>query len=189
MPRQCSIPDCFRIHQARGWCDWHYHRWLHTGNPLSAPHRRGTKPRPVAERFWEKVNKTSLCWLWTSTIAGGYGVFRLGSMADGTRRRVPAHRFAYEQLVGPIPEGFDLDHLCRVRNCVNPEHLEPVTRRENLLRGVGIPALNAAKTHCKRGHPLSGENLIWQTNGYYGARQCRICIRERTQKHSVQNDT
>ena len=99
-----------------------------------------------AERFWPKVNLLGDCWLWLAYVNhGGYGRFRVGSMTDGTRRTVNAHRWAYEHLVGPIPEGLDLDHLCRVPGCVNPEHLEPVTHRENVARG--FVARGAAAQH------------------------------------------
>jgi hypothetical protein len=78
----------------------------------------------------------------------------------------------YEALVGPIPDGLFLDHTCRNRNCVNPQHLDPVTNKENILRGEGSPAKNARKTHCKNGHPLKGENLV---RGSKGERVCRTC--------------
>jgi hypothetical protein len=88
------------------------------------------------ERFWPKVDKTETCWLWVGAIGtGGYGNFYISSV--GRRiRSVRAHRWAYEHLVGSIPDGLDLDHLCRNRACVNPAHLEPVTRRVNLRRGI-----------------------------------------------------
>lgn len=85
-----------------------------------------------------------------------------------------AHRVAYEMLVGPIPEGKQLDHLCRQRTCWNPAHLEVVTGRENTLRGVGRTAVNAAKTHCSRGHELAGDNLYVHD----GQRKCRACKKE-----------
>ncbi|MGI9502698.1 MAG: HNH endonuclease [Geminicoccaceae bacterium] len=88
----------------------------------------------------------------------------------------PAHRVSYEALVSAIPEGLELDHLCRVRCCVNPIHLEPVTTRTNNLRGNGIAAMNALKTHCPRGHPYSGEHLYVCSRGH---RHCRTCGRER----------
>lgn len=91
---------------------------------------RGPKPKPVAERFWAKVHKTDSCWLWTASLTFGYGSFW-----DG-KGQVRAHRFAYELLVDPIPEGLQLDHLCRIRHCVNPDHLEAVTNAENVQRGV-----------------------------------------------------
>jgi len=86
----------------------------------------------------------------------------------------------YEALIGPIPEGLVIDHLCRVRNCVNPAHMEPVTNTENVLRGTGPTAVNAQKTHCKHGHPLTPDNLVKRTD----RRECMECrrIREREYK-------
>lgn len=124
----------------------------------------------VAERFWQKVVKGSSvddCWTWTAAIAGTYGRFWL----DG--RFVSAHRWSYEQSRGPIPPGLVLDHLCRNRVCVNPEHLEPVTQRENTLRGSTRPAANAIKDACPKDHPYAGGNLR-VTNG---RRVCRACHR------------
>lgn len=88
-----------------------------------------------------------------------------------------AHRFVYEMTVGPIPSGLQLDHLCRNRRCVNPDHLEPVTSRENTLRGDGPTAQNARKSHCHRGHPFSGDNLFVRSDG---TRRCRACHNLRT---------
>jgi hypothetical protein len=141
------------------------------------PGKRGTS----VERFWPKVDTDGPipssrpdlgpCWLWCAEInhRNGYGRYRIS-----TSRSQLAHRFAYELLVGPIPDGLDLDHLCRVRACVNPAHLEPVTRRENLLRGNTIPARFAERTHCNDGHPLSGENLRITSSGH---RACATCQR------------
>ena len=115
------------------------------------------------DSFWAKVNKTDSCWLWTGSINNkGYG--RLSG--------VYAHRAAYELLVGPIPEGKELDHLCRVTHCVNPEHLEPVTHRENLLRGKSPAAIQAKITHCLQGHAYEGVNLYVRL----GKRHCRKCM-------------
>jgi hypothetical protein len=83
------------------------------------------------------------------------------------------HRYAYEALVGPIPDGKQIDHLCRNRACCNPEHLEPVTIQENIRRGEGPQAINARKTHCIRGHALSGDNLYLVPKS--GRRNCVIC--------------
>jgi hypothetical protein len=114
--------------------------------------------RPTAEaRFWAKVDKTEGCWLWTAHVfRDGYAVFRV----DG--KQVYIHRWAYELLVGPIPDGMQVDHLCRVRHCVRPDHLEPVTPRENSRRAK---AANR-RTHCQRGHLLDEVR---------GRRQCRTC--------------
>jgi hypothetical protein len=84
-----------------------------------------------------------------------------------------AHRLVYEELVGPIPEGMELDHLCRNTSCVNPAHLEPVPHRVNVLRGVGPTAENAVKTECVNGHPLTGRNLCIRKEG---GRKCRTCL-------------
>lgn len=109
------------------------------------------------------------CWLWTRTLNHhGYGKINFLGMT------VSAHRAAYYLLVGEVPAGMELDHLCRVRHCVNPAHLEPVTRRVNLLRGRTPAAANAAKSHCSRGHELTPDNLL--TNELKrGARSCRQC--------------
>lgn len=124
----------------------------------------------IEERFWKRVRKTDACWEWTGAhTGGGYGAtYKSG-------RQVVAHRIAYELLVGPIPEGLQLDHLCRNRGCVNPAHLEPVSQRVNLLRGDTVVARHAAKTHCDAGHPFDLFNTYW----WHGARHCRACRRER----------
>lgn len=124
------------------------------------------------QRFWAKVNKTDTCWLWTASTNKGYGQIRLGG---SSRKMLLAHRVAYEMLVGPIPEGLQLDHLCRVTLCVNPKHLEPVTLQENVLRGENFIAKKARQTECLRGHPLSGANLYTDSKGY---RKCKICNNE-----------
>lgn len=123
----------------------------------------------ASPRFWEKVDKTDGCWVWTAARAGGgYGVFWF------QRRNVPAHRFSLMEAGVDIPEDMQVDHLCRNRQCVRPDHLEVVDCRTNLLRGDTIPAHNAAKTHCPEGHPYSGANLYTHSRG----RQCRACNRE-----------
>ena len=124
------------------------------------------------QRFWAKVNKTDTCWLWTASTIGGYGAIYAGERLG---KNLLAHRVAYEMLVGPIPEGLYLDHLCRVTLCVNPNHLEPVTPRENLLRGENHAAKKSRQTECLRGHPLSGANLYTYPNGN---RRCKICRNE-----------
>lgn len=115
------------------------------------------------------------CVFWLGPLSwNGYGKIKIGYKSEGTRRTAWAHRVAYEYFIGPIPAGMDLDHKCRVRCCVNPNHLEPVTRKENTRRGMlaaTIRAKNAAVTHCKNGHLLSGENLYVNS----GHRVCRTC--------------
>jgi len=121
-------------------------------------------PKPVSERLASKyVVDESGCWLWTATRdARGYGkVSREGRMAL-------AHRVSYELHVGPIPDGLTLDHLCRVRHCVNPAHLEPVAHAENVRRGAAV------QTHCRKGHPFDEANTHIDKRGW---RECRACHR------------
>jgi len=132
----------------------------------------------LAERFANLVAIPSTddgCWRWIgATDRGGYGVM----WKDAKNRAAKAHRVSYELFVGPIPPGYPLDHLCRRRDCVNPAHLEPVTDRENVVRGESIVAQNMRKTHCVTGHPLSGENLRLSMRGGSVRRGCRECRRE-----------
>lgn len=120
------------------------------------------------QRFWSKVNKTDTCWIWTAyQDKNGYGRFRSGKI------KVGAHRFSYELIKGPIPAGLTIDHLCRNPPCVNPAHLEAVTMKENVLRGIGPTAINARKTHCKHGHKFTPENTYTLKNG----KCCLVCNR------------
>ena len=133
----------------------------------------------VEERFWSKVDKSggdTACWTWLgATSRGGYGRF------DDSTRSHPAHRWAYEQANGTIQPGLVMDHLCRSHSCVNPAHLEPVTSKENVLRGIGLSAVNARKRVCKRGHPFDDEN----TAKSGGTRHCRICSREKWKRSKL----
>lgn len=124
----------------------------------------------LEERFWGKVDQQAIgCWLWTGwTTHDGYGrVWHQG-------RHMSAHRVSYEIAHGFIPDGLELDHLCRVRHCVNPSHLEPVSHKTNILRGTGFLAINARKTHCPQGHAYTLDNLEKQAN-----RKCSECRRQR----------
>lgn len=117
------------------------------------------------------------CWLWIGSISekSGYGVFRIG-----LHRNIGAHVFSYEKYKGKVPDGLVIDHLCRVRCCVNPDHLEAVTQRVNNERSSSPSALNAAKLYCKNGHPFSAENTYLQPGRVH--RTCRICRKQRAQK-------
>ena len=142
-------------------------------NTMSALH----KPllESTTERFWQKVKKTKTCWKWLGNYAGkDYGAFWTG------QKQVRAHIFSYELAHGPIPPGLVLDHICRVHKCVNPSHLEAITNRENILRGISPPAIQSRQTHCKRGHEFSKMNTRLE-RGKYGRekRQCRLCDRIR----------
>src|SRR5882672_10337222 len=124
--------------------------------------------KTLRERFdakWTPEPNTG-CWLWHGALQNkGYGLFHIGSVLDRSRRRVLAHRLAYELYMGPIPFGLTIDHLCRVPCCVNPDHLEPVTHRENVLRGLSPQAMNAAKLHCVSGHPFDDVNTYHMRTG------------------------
>lgn len=171
----CAI--CGATHYAKGWCKPHYNRWWRYGDPNHIPHR------PTAdERFWSKVNKTSTCWLWTGQSRSGYGLFSWGSR--DTLSSECAHRHAYRLIKGSIPDGMVLDHLCRIPLCVNPDHLEPVTLGENVLRGIGTSAINKRKTHCVNGHEFTPENT---RIGRTGHRACRACDRANARKRLKEN--
>lgn len=139
----------------------------------------GKPPAPIAERFWRLVNKTEGCWEYLGNTWKGYGQFGV-QVAPGVWKKRKAHRVAYELLVGPIPEGMQIDHLCRNPRCVNPAHLEPVTNRENGLRGVSPAAIHARKTHCVNGHEFTPENtMVTTSEAGWQHRECRQCYRDR----------
>jgi HNH endonuclease len=151
----------------------HYERWHNHGDPLAGGPARDV---PWADRFWAKVDAEGDCWEWMGTRKkNGYGTF--GPPPGLSTRHV--HRLAYEYLVGPIPDGLVIDHLCRVRHCVNPDHMEATTQSVNILRGAG-PALAPYRDYsqrvkqpaCRNGH-LYTENNTWHSKR--GARVCKTC--------------
>lgn len=170
----CSDESCNRPSLTRGMCNMHYKRVLK---------RDGRMPVPsLEERFWAKVARglDNECWPWqASSNSWGYGRMRWKA-----RRKALAHRIAYELLVGPIPEDLVLDHLCRVRLCVNPRHLQPVTLQENILRGEGPAAKQARQTHCLRGHPFNKANTYHAKSGRRNCRACRR-VRKREQRSAL----
>ena len=146
------------------------------GTPCQARYIQAHSPHyrleDRAARFFAKFDTTdpNEHWIWTERLhpRDGYGRAWWGD------RAVQSHVLAYELLVGPVPEGKQLDHLCRVRACGNPAHLEPVTCQTNLLRGETLAAANAAKTHCPQGHPYDEANTYITK---HGGRDCRACSR------------
>lgn len=182
LARSCSIEGCGRPHFGRGWCRSHYVRWYDTGDPLT-PRRSASHPGTPVEAeaaFWAKVDVGHPlgCWLWTGgTSAHGYGI----ATAPHLRTKL-AHRIAFILLCGEIPAGMTLDHLCRIRACVNPDHLEPVTQSINTKRGASPVVLQgrAAKKRgdiCRHGHSL--DDAYVRPSGH---RECRTCRRDQKRR-------
>ncbi len=165
----CPVPKCDRPIRYKGMCRLHYRRWCDHGDT-------DLLPRPtMLERFWSKVDKTSDpggCWLWTASVGNhGYGLFQVAAGRVGFRAL--AHQVSYWLAFGPLDNSLEIDHLCKVRRCVNPGHLEQVTGAENRRRSDGPAAVNARKTHCPRGHEYTPENTYIQPSN--GSRICRTC--------------
>jgi hypothetical protein len=144
------------------------------------PRNRKYEMKSPFDRFMEKfkVNQKTGCWIWTGTHSGaGYATLFLYKI-KGTNKsiRVYAHRLSYTIFVGDIPPDKEIDHLCRVRNCVNPTHLQLVSHRENMLLGETIAAINASRTHCPKGHPYDAKNTHISKRG---DRMCKTCSRNR----------
>lgn len=171
---------------ARGMCGKHYQRWKKWGDPTFTDNRW---KQDETTRFWSHVTKTDTCWIWTGGLSHGYGSFH--RQEGDKRQQVIAHIYAYESLVGPVPEGLGLDHLCHTRAktecvggdacphraCVRPDHLEPVTQKINTNRGINR---NVLKTHCKRGHEFTpGNTRVIPVSDRLpnGGRSCLECER------------
>lgn len=208
--RICSFDPCGREAHSKGLCAAHYSQQAR-GRPLSpireqirssegcqlcgGPYlakglcskcyQRATyKPRyrpSLREKIEARLDTTGECWLWMGAKdTGGYGL-----IGHQGRKCLKVHR-AYLAAIGlPVPEGMTVDHLCRVHACCNPDHLEVVTHRENVLRGVGPTAANAAKTHCIRGHEFTPENTYSPPTRPHH-RQCRECIRIRCRQRRAE---
>lgn len=171
--KTCTVGSCERQVLAKGLCRTHYQRNAKYGDPSVTflPQLvRGALPT----RFWAKVNKhgpvpecrqdLGECWVWTAYVdPDGYGRIAVGE------RMALAHRVSWELANGSVPDGHELDHLCRRRSCIRPSHLEPVLQRENWIRGEATSAINAKKTHCLNGHALPP----YQPGK---GRRCRECV-------------
>jgi hypothetical protein len=132
-------------------------------------------------RFLQHVETGRGCWEWRGhRLQSGYGT------ASDSRGTEPAHRRSYRLFVGPIGAGLEIDHLCRNRGCVRPDHLELVTHRENLLRGQGVSAENARKSVCVNGHELNFANTYIRKNGN---RDCRVCKKLRERQRRIRAQT
>jgi hypothetical protein len=152
----CVVAGCQGAHFGKGYCHMHYRRVQRTGSP------QGATPE---WRFFTKVSQSGDCWEWHKTDRAGYGTQFYAMLP---------HRWSYEYFRAPIPDGLELDHLCRNRRCVNPWHLEPVTRRVNAMRGVG------SKEACVNGHPYTEENTYRHPSK--GTRGCRTCRQEQANR-------
>lgn len=164
----CSIDGCGKPKAARGWCSMHYSRYRRHGDPLiQSEWRKWTFQDRTEGKY---LVTESGCWEWQGARQDrGYGVLTVLGY------QIRTHRYFYESLVGPVPDGLELDHLCRNPPCVNPEHLEPVTHAENMRRYSeshvnSFPSLE--NSHCPHGHAMTEENTYVKPNGGASCREC-----------------
>lgn len=172
----CTVDGCDRPVRYKALCNAHYLRKMRHGDPLASAPRM-----TLRERFESKIRRTDGgCWEWSGGHfqATGYAIFNIPSERDGRWRPTVAHRVSYELFVGPIPDGLHVDHLCRNRGCVRPDHLEPVTQQENMHRGQAPSAISYRENRCQRGHEYTPENTIIKPS-QPGKRECRECTRAR----------
>ena len=165
----CQAPECNSAAKNRSLCWAHYKRLRKYGS-YDLP--------TVMDRVTESVtiDPDTGCWVWNKSLErNGYARMSVGHKVEGV------HRITYKERHGFIPDGFEIDHLCRNRACCNPDHLEAVEHRENLMRSpIAAARINSEKAKCNRGHELSGDNLAIDALGY---RSCRACSRIRTARH------
>lgn len=165
---QCSAQNCGNKTHARKLCANHYAKWL-----SSTPKESRPRNLPLVDQLLSRVVAgPKNCWIWTGKKVAGYGHFR-GKYA---------HRLVYSAIVGQIPPGLSLDHLCRNTRCVNPDHLDPVTHKENVRRG-NVGKIESSRTHCPSGHEYTEENTY--RNRLNGSRSCRACVKSR---HAAENE-
>lgn len=169
--------ECYSPVFVRGLCRPHYNKWYQgslRGRDVGYAPAANTNDRTLLTRIFDYTEKNSgvyflntECWRWTNRLNGhGYGVLTYKGKTQ------LAHRAVWEAIKGPVPSGLECDHLCRNRWCVNPEHIELISHRENVLRGNSVVAANAKKTQCKNGHEFSPENTAKDVRG---GRVCKTC--------------
>jgi hypothetical protein len=185
----CSIPDCDNRLRTSQYCGTHAKRVQKYGDPMADVPIRGQAS--LEYRVLSKIDKNgpipdynpSLgpCWIWTGFTHPGRGHYGRFSyrLPNGQKKQAVAHRLVYRLLRGEVPAELELDHLCRVHQCVNPDHLEPVTPKINQYRGMGFASVNAAKTHCATRHPYNHANTYIDKHGYRHCRPCRAAAEAR----------
>lgn len=162
--RACSDPSCDRPAHTRGMCSMHYQRAVRAGLPLG-------QWRTLETRLWARlVEAPSGCWEWQGATSSGYGTIRY----DGRTQYV--HRVTWQELRSEIPDGLELDHLCKNTRCANPWHLDPVTSAVNLARSTNPASTHRRAATCKNGHPKTTENVYISPTG---RRQCQPCKLQR----------
>lgn len=188
----CTAKECDREQVARGYCHKHWKRWRATGTvEMGRPNHKGMNE---VDRFFMYVDKNgpihpifqSPCWLWQGgKITGGYAVFRRTTGVVGPVK-ILVHRYSFELFYYAIPEGMEIDHMCKTRHCVNPQHLDLVTRLENIRRSNRH---KVSKMHCINGHRFTPENTYFAKGRLH--RACRTCQRAsaRRQREKQKNVT